>query len=275
MNIWSRGLWKWLWTMGDPTIKALRTTGLVHCLPRKQFNSSSVGKKNALCEQDTYMLFFSGCLTVWSPRMSVGPSRVSTPPSTPFSVGLILYLNITGSGGYLKTYWEVNSSTTWLALSSCKSTSRMFCELFTLETSIFTAKYSRNLFFPLARSETFWSVLFLLSLLSESSLICSGKSLRDGNSSSRLCESRLWMWVLRSYETHCSIFSVIKNYYIWIIDLTLLTPFFFHLTVSKEKTKHFSWINCKIYRRIEGKWHPTYLRCLFSCLRSDLLPPCI
>ncbi len=76
------------------------------------------------------MLVFSGCLTVWSPQMSVGPSRVSTPPSTPFSVGLILFLNITGSGGYLKTYWEVNSSTTWLASSSCKSTSRMFCELF-------------------------------------------------------------------------------------------------------------------------------------------------
>ncbi len=138
--------------------------------------------------------------------MSVGPSRVSTPPSTPFSVGLILFLNINGSGGYLKTYWEVNSSTTWLASSSCKSTSRMFCELFNYfwKHPFLQPNIQGTFFFSLGRSETFWSILIPLSLLSESSLICSGKSLRDGKSSSRLCESRLWMWVLRSYEPHCS-----------------------------------------------------------------------
>jgi len=169
--------------MGGPCpwcLKMLRTTGLAHYVDK----SSTVGcKMHCVNQHLPYFTVFSTCLAAWSPQFSVGPSKVSTPRSTPFSIGLIqsrTLLKANGSGGYLKTYWEVNSSTIWLPSSSCKSTSRMFCERLNTKGNLFSGFF-----------------FILPSLLSESSLFFSGKSLRDGNSSSRLCESRLWMWVPR------------------------------------------------------------------------------
>lgn len=83
------------------------------------------------CVNWPLLLVFSAFLAACGPQFSAGPSRVSKPPSMPFSIGLNRFgtlLKVTGSGGYLKTYWEVNSSTIWLASSSCKSTSWMLYE---------------------------------------------------------------------------------------------------------------------------------------------------
>lgn len=81
---------------------------------------------------------------------------------------------------------------------------------------------------------------FPLLLLSVSSLTFSGKSLRDGKSSSGLYDSRLWMWVLSSNKLcnsadfciHCSCVSIRT------IISSSVNPCFFHF--RKERTKPFS-----------------------------------
>lgn len=153
---------------------------------------SIVKKKSQLQSFYAVQILCLTCLVVWSPPSTVGPSRVLKPPSTPSSVGRFIFRTfqeLTGPGGYLKTCWEANSSTIWWLSSSCTS------EIKCLQWFHF---YVQNFFWRTAVSH------FAFLLLSESSFIFFGKSLRDGKSSSGIYGSRLWMWVLISYEL-CSL----------------------------------------------------------------------